>query len=118
MIIRMTSLGTLPAKQVLAYQLFAIGVLLWVYAIATDQAVMHWQTASMLSVGFQTVFVAFLATVAFLAIEPLSLGGYWCADFDDADFWGGAWGVDFGRCDDDKLYHRGGDGACWDCLGG
>lgn len=63
-IIRMTSLGTLPAKQVLAYQLFAIAVLLWLYAIATDQAVMNWQTASVLSVGFQAVFVAFLATVA------------------------------------------------------
>lgn len=63
-IIRMTSLGTLPAKQVLAYQLFAIAVLLWLYAIATDQAVMNWQTAGVLSVGFQAVFVAFLATVA------------------------------------------------------
>lgn len=63
-IIRMTSLGTLPAKQVLAYQLFAIAVLLWLYAIATDQAVMNWQTAAVLSVGFQAVFVAFLATVA------------------------------------------------------
>ena len=64
MIIRMTSLGTLPAKQVLVYQLFTIDVLLWLYAIATDQAVMNWQTASVLSVGFQAVFVAFLATVA------------------------------------------------------
>ncbi|MDO4251386.1 MAG: DMT family transporter [Moraxella sp.] len=63
-IIRLTPLGNLPAKHMLAYQLLMVFVILLSYALLTHQTTITINTASVLSVAFQGVFVAFLASMS------------------------------------------------------
>lgn len=75
-IIRKTSLGTLPAKTMLAYQLITVFVLLLIYATLTGQTAIKPTPIAIASIVYQSLFVAFGASVVWFWL----LGRYRSAD--------------------------------------
>ncbi len=75
-ILRITPLGSLPAKQMLVYQLLMVFVILLIYGFVTHQAQLTLSTVGVLSIAFQAIFISFVASMAWFWL----LGRYRSAD--------------------------------------